>query len=126
MSEKSIVEKLQLKSGRTILLLNEPPSYLQILGTLPADCQFQGAEGKADVVQLFVRTHLELEDWLIRAVGRLKPGGIFWVSYPKLTSKMRSDINRDSINSYAISNGWQGVVIVSIDENWSALRLKSK
>jgi len=37
---------------------------------------------------------------------------------------MKTDINRDTINAYAGSLGLQGVAMISIDDDWSALRLK--
>jgi hypothetical protein len=46
------------------------------------------------------------------------------VTYNKGTSKHKTDINRDSINAYAHSIGMEGVAMISLDEDWSALRLK--
>ena len=61
--------------------------------------------------------------------GRLKktlaPGGALWVTYHKGTSKIKTDINRDSINAYAGTLGMQAVAIISVDDDWAALRLKS-
>jgi hypothetical protein len=47
-----------------------------------------------------------------------------WVTYHKGTSKVKTDINRDTINAYVHSIGLEGVAMISIDEDWSALRLK--
>jgi hypothetical protein len=49
---------------------------------------------------------------------------MLWVTYHKGTSKVKTDINRDTINAYASTLGMQGVAIISIDDDWSALRLK--
>jgi len=46
------------------------------------------------------------------------------VAYHKGTSQIKTDINRDSINAYASTLGFQGVAMISINEDWSALRLK--
>jgi len=46
------------------------------------------------------------------------------VFYYKLTSKKRGDIHRDSINDYAKSLGLEGIAMISVDEDMSALRLK--
>ncbi len=54
----------------------------------------------------------------------LKPGGLLWLTYPKGTSQFKVDINRDSIRAYAESNGFKTVAMISVDETWSALRLK--
>lgn len=50
---------------------------------------------------------------------------MIWVIYHKGTSRIKTDINRDSINAYAQSIGLQGVAMVSINDDWAALRLKA-
>jgi hypothetical protein len=54
----------------------------------------------------------------------LNAKGLLWVTYPKGTSRIKADINRDSINDFAKSIGLQGVAMISVDDTWSALRLK--
>ncbi|HEY4673895.1 MAG TPA: hypothetical protein VIH03_06995 [Nitrososphaerales archaeon] len=56
----------------------------------------------------------------------LNQNGVLWVTYRKGSSKIKSDINRDSIYEYALSVGLQGVAMIVVDENWSALRMKVK
>jgi hypothetical protein len=75
-------------------------------------------------VQLFVASRKELEAQLGKLKGVLTPKGLLWVTYPKGTSKVKADINRDSIREYAQSLGLEAVAMVSVDDNWSALRLK--
>jgi hypothetical protein len=83
-----------------------------------------GPEPGIDLIQLFVTSRIELEASLQRLKTSLKANGLLWISYPKGTSKIQADINRDSINAYARSIGLQGVAMISIDDTWSALRLK--
>ena len=78
----------------------------------------------ADFIQLFVADRQDLEELLPAARNGLAPGGILWVTYHKGTSKIKTDINRDSINAYAATIGLTGVAMISIDADWSALRLK--
>jgi len=54
----------------------------------------------------------------------LGPKGILWATYPKGTSGVKADINRDIIREYARTIGLEAVALVSIDETWSGLRLK--
>ena len=49
---------------------------------------------------------------------------MIWVTYPKGKGKIKSDINRDSIREYSASIGMEAVAIFSVDDDWSALRLK--
>ena len=66
---------------------------------------------------------------LSEQLSKLKPflsdnGIIMWVTYPKGTSKIKADINRDIIREIAPSFGLEAVAIFSVNEDWSALRLK--
>jgi hypothetical protein len=56
---------------------------------------------------------------------RLEPKGALWVAYVKGTSKLRSDLHRDTIREYGDSIGLTSVAMIAIDDDWSALRLKN-
>lgn len=84
----------------------------------------EASKEAVDVIQVFVVSKKELEDYLSRLRPLLKPKGLLWVTYPKGTSKISTDINRDVIRKFAESVGLQAVAIVSIDDRWAALRLK--
>ena len=83
------------------------------------------AGGRFDAIQVFATTKKGLEESLAKAKASLNPGGMVWVTYPKGTAKMKSEINRDSIRTYAQTVGLDAVSLVAIDEDWSALRLKA-
>jgi len=77
-----------------------------------------------DVIQVFVASRQEMEARLPGLKTLLAAKGALWVTYYKGTSKYKTDINRDSINADARHLGLQGVAIISVDDDWSALRLK--
>jgi hypothetical protein len=79
---------------------------------------------KVDVVLLFALNRKELEQAFPTAKERLGEKGSLWVAYLKQTASKATDINRDSINAYAKENGITGVAMISIDGDWSALRMK--
>jgi predicted CoA-binding protein len=125
MSEKSIAEKLMIKPGRSVLLVNPFEGYLEIIGQLSENTvQMEKTSYPVDIIQLFVKSQNELEKFLPTMKSSLKPGGMIWVTYIKGTSKLAGDIHRDSINAYAKNLGMEGIAIISIDKDWSALRLK--
>jgi len=122
---KSVAQKLALKPGLKFLLLNAPPGYEEHLGPLPEGVKREtSAGGIADVIQVFMASRKELESSLPRLKKRVVSTGTIWVTYPKGTSKLKSDLNRDSIREYAATIGLETVAIFSVDEDWSALRLK--
>ncbi len=125
MSEKPIVERLFIKPGNKVLLINPPEGYQVELGALPKSAALlSSSDQPVEVIQVFVANRAELEAQLPRLKKLLAPKGMLWVTYYKGTSKVKTDINRDTINAYARSVGLTGVAMISIDEDWSALRLK--
>ncbi len=133
MANKTPAQKLLIKPGMSLVVANPPADFSQLLGGLPQDVQtFSVPEQPlssaqpADMVLAFIQNRQELEAQLSELQAALKPQGISWIAYHKGTSKTKTDINRDSINSYAQTIGLQGVAMISIDEDWSALRLKPR
>jgi hypothetical protein len=124
-SNKSVADKLMIKAGKSVLLVNAPPRYDKVLGKVPAGATVETDTAKgADIIQVFVENEKQLKQQLPKLKKSLKPGGALWVTYYKGTSKTKTDINRDSIAEYASSIGLEGVAIISVDDDWSALRLK--
>lgn len=62
---------------------------------------------------------------LAQCKAKLEVNGVLWIAYTKGTSKKASDINRDSIREYAATIGLDTVAQIAIDDDWSALRLKT-
>jgi hypothetical protein len=125
MSGKTIGEKLMLKPGQTFLLLKPPAGYEESVGALPEGVTpTASASGKVDAVQVFVSSKKELQETLPKLKDIIDPAGMIWVTYPKGTSGIKTDINRDSIRTYAETIGLETVAIFSVNCDWSALRLK--
>lgn len=125
MPEKSVAQKLLIKPNHKVLIVNPPEGYQVLLGRVPPGVSIQTHSNEpVDMVVAFINSGSELVDQLEKLSHRLKPGGILWVVYHKGTSKLRTDINRDTINAYAQSIGLQGVAMISINADWSGLRLK--
>jgi hypothetical protein len=125
MPDKSIAQKLFIKPGNKFLLVNPPDGYLAKLGELPTGVIIlSDSSCLVEAIQVFVLNRAELESLLPGFRQLLAPKGMLWVTYHKGTSKVKTDINRDTINAYAFSLDLQGVAMISIDDDWSALRLK--
>lgn len=123
----SLAEKLNIRAGQRVLALNAPPDYRERLGILPNNVEVtQQAEEEAryDVVHLFAQNSGELDDWTPAALAAIDPDGMLWVSYPKKSSKVETDLSRDSAWDQLFSTGWQPVRQVAMDDVWSAIRLK--
>ncbi len=121
---RPLANKLYIKEGYRIAILNPPVGYSQLLGELPENVTVTNSvEGEFDVIQFFVTKRKKLEEELSELRKQLRPGGLVWVSYPK-GNQLDADINRDSIAAYAETIGLKAVAQVSVDDIWSALRFK--
>ena len=125
MSEKPVAQKLMIKEDRKVLFVNEPKGYRDSIG-VPKNVDVLKGLQNAAIIQVFVNSRRDLEEQLPKLKKYLNQNGMLWVTYRKGSSKIKSDINRDSIYEYALSVGLQGVAMIAVDENWSALRMKLK
>lgn len=121
-----IAKKLLLHKAKQALIMNEPDGYLDtLLGHFPENvCLVKESSDPVDFVHLFVKDISELNQFLGSALKVLKKDGLFWISYPKKSSKVKSDLNRDILVSILRRDGYEGVSLISIDETWSAMRVK--
>lgn len=115
-----LTKKLQIKPGMRLLLEGAPPGYQ--LAPLPEGTSF--SDSSPDWIQLFVRTQAELDKAWERIRDTMHQTTVIWITYPKGARKQRQEIHRDTIAADAQKQGLKGVAIVSIDETWSALRVK--
>ena len=125
MPDKSVAEKLWIKAGFAVCLIHAPENYEAVLGKLPEGVTVVNELVKpVNLIQMFVDNRQALEEQLPTIKPLLSPDTILWVTYHKGTSTIKTDIHRDSINAYAKTLGLVGVAMISVNEDWSALRLK--
>lgn len=121
----ALAKKLLIKAGHRVLVLNAPDGYTAQLSPLPEGATLHTApEGEYDVVQLFAINRAELERHASDALTALKQGGIFWIAYPKGSSKLQTDLSRDRGWDVIGATGREIVAQISIDEKWSGSRFK--
>jgi hypothetical protein len=125
MNARGLTQKLRIHAGQKLLILNAPEGYLSKLGALPEGVIVSHTpEGVFDFVQLFIKSIAELEENGPIAMGAVKFDGLLWICYPKQTSGINTDINRDSGWSVIQKAGLKPVTQIAIDETWSALRFR--
>jgi hypothetical protein len=125
MAQSSLIKKLRIKPGQRITIMNAPPGYLEQLGDLPEGVELADEpEGTCDFVHLFVKSVAEIERFGPAAIRAVKYDGLLWISYPKRSSKVETDISRDVGWDVINEAGLRAVTQVSIDDVWSALRFR--
>lgn len=122
----SLPQKLLIKPGKTWLIYNAPEGYIASLKPLPegAVCS-SDPRGHFDGIQLFAKNKTELASALEVIVPLLRPDTVFWVSYPKRSSGVASDLKMEHWDELYARN-LQGVASISVDEIWAGSRFRPK
>ena len=119
-----LARKLKLKAGMRAAIVGAPPGYLDRLEPPEGVAISEVLDGRFDWIQVFVRTSAELAGLVKPLTAAIAPDGRIWISYPKGSSKIQTDLTRDK--------GWQPLdgsdlmwlSLVSVDETWSAFGLR--
>lgn len=120
-SKTPLARKLGLKSGMSAMLMNPPKLYHQLFEDMPEKINWVKT-GPVDFIHIFITTQHELERDIKYCKDQLNKNGLLWVSWPKGTSKIETDINRDSIREYVLQVGLVDVKVAAVDNDWSALK----
>lgn len=125
MEESRLAKKLQIKPAHRVLLVNAPNNYKELLIPLPREAQItEKPEGTFDVIQLFVLTSEELKRDLVWLQNHLRPDTVLWITYPKKSSGIVSDLEMMHSWNETAKYGLSGVAAAAINETWTALRFR--
>ncbi|MCX6372164.1 MAG: hypothetical protein NTX16_03605 [Actinobacteria bacterium] len=122
MSDKSVAQKAHIKSGTTIAVVNPVPGVVESLGLPPGVTFVEPAA--AGLVFVFVRERAELDSVMRPAARALASGAALWVFFRKGSSGAGRDMSRDDVWNVADSLGMRPLGLVSIDDTWTAFRLR--
>src|ERR1700712_2272227 len=123
---QSLLEKLQLKDEKNLLIQGLPSTvekqFVKISFAKNVTPLLKSR--KIDFALVFAISHKQLQDILRDVVPALHENAKLWVAYPKVSSKIVSDLSRDC-NWECISRfGFEGVRLIALDNIWSAMRFK--
>ena len=118
-----LAKKLGIKEGFTILLISQPAHYFNLFIDLPAIKLSKDKKAKKDFIHYFVTEEKQLQKDIKGLKEQLVPNGMLWISWPKKTSKMPTDVTEDVIRNIALKNGLVDIKVCAVDEVWSGLKL---
>jgi DUF3052 family protein len=122
-SGRPLVVKLGLDEAMRGAVLGAPPAYRE---SLVADSGAELVEALASdlaFIQLFVTERAALQRELPRAMRSLVDRGALWVSWPKRSSRVPTDVTEDVVREVALPLGLVDVKVCAVDETWSGLKL---
>ncbi len=116
-----LYRKLGIKPGSTLSARHAPAHYQMLLEGLPEDVKW--VKGKADLVHFFVERRSALEASLPSLMADIPKNGAIWVSWPKKSSGVATDVTEDVIRAAALAVGLVDVKVCAVDEVWSGLKV---
>jgi hypothetical protein len=120
-----LIQKLGIKAGFRLYLQAPISHYYELLGPLPAgaaEIDPQADHAQVDFIHFFVQEEAKLHALLPTLKARLKPNAMLWISWPKKTSALASDLDRDLIREIGLAAGLVDVKVCAIDQDWSGLK----
>ncbi|MCB1008208.1 MAG: DUF3052 domain-containing protein [Acidobacteria bacterium] len=119
-----MTKKLGIREASRVLVANAPRSYTEIASPLPPGVELvTRATASVDLAHLFVTRRSELERRLTTLRARLRPEVPVWVSWPKKSSKVPTDVTEEVVRAVALPMGWVDVKVCAVDALWSGLKL---
>ena len=119
-----LAQKLGIKAGQKVAMIGGPATYRKLLAPLPDAVSFStNVDSGATFIHLFVSERKTLEKELKRLRKLVADTGTLWVSWPKKSSGVATDVTEDVIREVALPLGFVDVKVCAVDETWSGLKL---
>jgi len=126
-SGKPLYLKLGIKPGSRLGIFDAPLDFDATLGPLPDGVTKTIAlRGSHDVVILFAKSKKALERRFDEVAKVVVPAGSLWVSWPKKTSGVVSDLDENIVRAVGLNRGWVDVKVCAVDEIWSGLKFVTR
>jgi hypothetical protein len=118
-----LVTKLGIKPGSTLALIGAPDDFERLLHGIPAGVTLQrGGSGTADLVIWWPASVRDLASRINKVEKRIAAGGSIWISWPKKTSGVKSDLTENALRDAALPIGLVDYKVCAISEIWSGLK----
>lgn len=119
-----LLQKLGIKKGMKIRLINQPDNYFSLLG---ADISNQLSRNEVPVlVHLFATEKKELQRVFNQLIKELPQTTVIWISWYKKSAKIPTDITEDCIREIILPTGWVDTKVCAVSELWSGLKIVAR
>jgi hypothetical protein len=120
-----LAQKLGIKPGHCVALVDAPAGFDRVLGQLPEAVEVgAGLRGRQplDVIVLFTSSAADLQQRFGAAARRLTPAGGLWVAWPKRASGVETDLTEGVVRGVGLEAGLVDNKVCAVDDTWSGLR----
>lgn len=118
-----LIKKLGIKEGFRVFVYHPPEKYFDWLTPLPNEVVFlKKIQDDTHFIHIFVTDEKSFQAQFLLLSKKLKKDGMLWVSWPKKSSKVKTDLDENVIRDFGLKSGLVDVKVCAIDETWSALK----
>src|SRR5262245_58044647 len=121
-SKRPLAEKLGIKEGFKIIIIHSPRDYLNTLEIPLRTRVANQLKGPLDFIHFFTKARKELEAQFPGLKRELHKDGMIWISWPKASSKVETDLNEGIVRDIGLKNGLVDIKVCAVDEVWSGLK----
>lgn len=119
-----LLQKLGIKAKAKVRFINEPSHLAELIGPLPHGVTIVESRASAvDFIHYFVTQKPRLAALLPGLMNKMARDGMIWISWPKKSSKVQTDLTEDVVREVALPLGLVDVKVCAIDDVWSGLKL---
>ncbi len=119
-SKRPLAAKLGIKPGARVCLVDAPDGYLAELEPLPDDLKLSTTlRGSKDFIQIFALSARALGRRLPTAKKALEKNGMLWISWPKKSSGVETDLDGATVRRLGQKVGLVDIKVCAVDETWS-------
>ncbi len=116
-------KKLGIKEDFRVALLNMPSDVRSELQVALAECRIaKDLAGPLDFIHLFSKSRVGLERDMHRAAKALAPAGMLWVSWPKKSSGVATELTDNVVRETGLAIGLVDVKVCAVTDVWSGLK----
>ncbi len=119
-----LAKKLGIRAGSRLFVANGPAHYGALLEPLPEGVvMLASLSSQADIAHVFATTQAYLAEQLCECRAAMRDDATVWMSWPKKSSKVPTDVTEDTIRDVALPIGFVDIKVCAVDAVWSGLKL---
>jgi Protein of unknown function (DUF3052) len=116
-------KKLGIKENFRVVLIGMPADIEAELKDVLTACKLgRDSGGTLDFAMVFVKKQTELKQQFSKLAKQLAPAGILWVSWPKKSSGVATDMNENDVRKIGLDAGLVDVKVCAVNDIWSGLK----
>jgi len=117
-----LAKKLGIKDGFRVMFVDAPGEVTAELKPALKDCEVADGKGALDFAMVFTKSAAALVKHFKSIAKKLAPAGMLWISWPKKSSGVATDLDENVVREIGLAAGLVDVKVCAVTEIWSGLK----